>query len=170
MRRARRLAVLVGLAGCTLHDNDTPINDVMVAEARIVDATLGSGGIMGGGIGLTGTLEVVDVEGRTLTESVTLSGGMMGFGVTFVGSGGVGEVPLLLPLGGPLDGSKLFGHYEGTYETAAALAGVQTLSMGNDDGVKLETTQFASLFGFELAWCTGELFVVPPPEDSGSET
>ena len=154
---------------CTEQENDTPINDLMVAEARIVDLSLGAGSIVGGPLGLQGTLEVTTTTGAELSEQVQFSGGIFGFGVAMVGNGGVGEAPLLLPLGGPVRGHTLFGFYEGTYETAAAIGGVQTLSVTNEAGVKLETTQFATLFGFEVAWARGELFVVPPPEDSGGE-
>jgi hypothetical protein len=162
--------MLLLLLACTEQENDTPINELMVAEARIVDVSLGAGSIVGGALGLQGTLEVTTTTGAELSELVQFSGGTVGFGVAMVSNGGSGvEVPLLLPLGGPVRGKKLFGFYEGTYETAAAIGGVQTLSVMNDDGVKLETTQFATLFGFEMAWAHGELFVVHPPEDSGEE-
>lgn len=160
---------LLLLFACTAQENDTPINDLMVSEARIVDLSLGAGSIVGGPLGLQGTLEVTTTTGAELSEQVQFSGGIVGFGVAMVGNGGAGEAPLLLPLGGPVRGHKLFGFYEGSYETAAAFGGVQTLSVMNDHGVKLETTQFATIFGFEIAWAHGDLFVVHPPEDSGGE-
>lgn len=164
-----RLALLLPMAaGCTTHENVTPINDAMVAEARIIDMTLGALAFMGGSAGLNGTLEATTTDGLVLTEPVQLSLGLFGFGVSFAGSGGSGDLNVQLPLGGPIEGHKLFGLYEGTYEVASAIGGVQTLSVINKPGVKLETTQFASLFGFEVAWVKGELFVVvPEPEDTG---
>jgi len=138
---------LLLLLGCS--PDLSELEAVEVHRASIVDTTLSSVALFGGGSWGQGTLEIEGSAGEQLTVPVTLRGGALGAIIDATRE--QPDFQLELP-DEPITADQLLGSYRGSGEEVVIIFGVQIRHLRNEHGVGIDQASLAMGFGIMFAY------------------